>query len=309
MLMGAVALSVEAMLLVTCLPETLKKDLSRDSSISRFVKESWRDMGGPWNNLRVFATGQLRSLASIRFVHYTIASGGAALFFSWYRRHELDTLTMYTLGTAGGATAFICLLLVVRLVDWFGDLRGVWLPANILGLLYGTSIVLIPASHWQLSYIVFPLFGGSGAALAGFTPELLAKLVPPDVQGTFQTAKAFLFDLQRGLLVWPWLGLLIVSEDFPYPFDVLPIWIALVLGVITLGLTIRQLYADPRDTIRHGCALQEFWETPYATGAWYKKHGGAVVASTSTGKEIQDGGKADVESSTTSREPQCHQVG
>merc|ERR1719253_32012 len=186
MLMGAVAFSLEAILLAVCLPETLKKDDQKKSSFKAFVRKSLHDMGGPWNNLRVFATFRLRRLAIIRTIHYSIASGGAAIFLSWYRRHDLDTLVMQTMGVSAGVVLFGCLLIVVHLVDRFGDLRGIWIPANVLWLLYGASVVLIPASHWQLSYIFFPLLGGPSAALSGFAPELLAKLVPPDVQGTFQ---------------------------------------------------------------------------------------------------------------------------
>jgi len=274
MMIGAFAFSLEALLLFFFIPETLKRDGGKQPTLYSFVKESWRDMGGPWNNLRVFATPRLRNLAFIRVIHYTIGSGGTALFLSWYRRHELDTLTMYTLGVTGGATAFIVLLLIVRLVDYLGDLRGIWVPANVLGLLYGVGVALIPFSHWHISYIVFPLFGGPGAALAGFTPELLAKLVPPDIQGTFQTGKAFLFDFQRAFLVWPWLGLLTYSEGLAYPFDTLPIWVAVVLGSVALGLTLRQLPSDPDNAIRQGQALDDFWETPYARSRWYQQHGG-----------------------------------
>jgi len=189
---------------------------------------------------------------------------------------------MYRLGATGGVVAFIFLLLIVSLVKRVGDLQGIWLPANVLAILYGIIIALIPVAHWQLCYIVFPLLGGSSAALGGFCPELLAKLVPPDVQGTFQTAKAFLFDFQRAILVWPWLGLLICSEDFAYPFDALPIWIGLILGVVALWLTLKQLKTDPQIAILEGQALDAFYDTPYAKGTWYLQHGGRPLMAPST---------------------------
>jgi len=276
MIMGALAFSVEALLLLFCLPETLRKDSQERTTISGFVRESWRDIGAPWNNLRVFATLRLRNLTLIRLLQYAILSGGSAMFFSWYRRHDLDTLSMYKLGTSGGVSGFITLTLIIRLVNQFGDLCGIWIPANVLGLLYGISVALIPASHWQLSYIAFPLLGGTGAAIGGFTPELLAKLVPPDIQGTFQTAKAFLYDSQRAILVWPWLGLLICSEHWAYPFDCLPILVALALGALALVLTLRQIPADPKNDIREGRALDDFWDTDYVKGRWFQQHGGRV---------------------------------
>jgi len=298
MVMGAVTFSAEALLLMIWLPETLKRHDKQTVTVHGFVKEAGRviaGMGGPWNNLRVFATDLLRSLVSIRILHYAIASGGSALFLSWYRRHELDTLSMYMLGTSGGVVAFVVLLLVTRIVERFGDLQGIWIPANVFGILYGASVVLIPASHWHLSYVFFPILGGPAAALGGFAPGLLAKLVPPNVQGTFQTGKAFLFDFQRAILVWPWWGLLISSKNFAYPFDVLPIWVALLLGMAALWITLKQLPVDPHKAIQDGRALDDFHLTSYAQGKWYQQHGGKILSEPTAhdGKEqeSQDGTK------------------
>lgn len=107
-----------------------------------------------------------------------------------------------------------------------------------------------------------------------FTKDLLAKLVPPDVQATFQTAQAFIFDIQRCIFAWPWLGLLICSENLPYPLDVLPIWVALVLGTVTLLLVSRQLPTDPHKDIQESRALDAYWDTSYVKSGWYERHGG-----------------------------------
>lgn len=274
MLMGAAALTLEAMLVFIFLPETLSREGHEQTSVCKFIKHSLRDVGAPWNNVRVLATRQLRDLSLIRALYCTILSGGSTLFMSWYRRHELDTLTMYRLGAAGGTVGFLVLLAIVPLVDRFGDLRGIWLPAKVLAILYGISVALIPASHWYLSFITFPLFGGPSATFSRFTKDLLAKLVPPDVQATFQTAQAFIFDIQRCIFAWPWLGLLICSENLPYPLDVLPIWVALVLGTVTLLLVSRQLPTDPHKDIQESRALDAYWDTSYVKSGWYERHGG-----------------------------------
>jgi hypothetical protein len=156
------------------------------------------------------------------------------------------------------------LFIVVRLVDRFGDIRGIWIPSNVLALGYALGVVLIPAGYWQLCYVLFPLLGGPSGALAGFAPELLAKLVPPDLHGTFHTAKSFAYDGQKAIMVWPWLWLLTVSEDLPYPFDALPIWVAMALGLVTLWATCRLLKDDPRSDIWSGHALDPYWESEYA---------------------------------------------
>merc|ERR1719262_693098 len=123
-------------------------------------------------------------------------------------------------------------------------------------------MALIP-SH--LFYLCFPVMAlsGFGGALTGFTPELLAKLIPPDIQGTFQTGKAFLYDIQKAVMMWPWLGLLLVSEEYPYPLDALAVWVALALGVLALVLTLRMFAHDPKDAIQQGRALDAFFKSPY----------------------------------------------
>lgn len=210
---------------------------------------------------------------------------------------------MYTLGVSGGVVAFLVQLLVIRLVKRFGDLKGIWIPANVFALLYAVTIVLIPSTHWQLSYISFPLLGGPGGTLTGFTPELLAKLVPPDVQGTFQTAKAFLYDSQRAVMVWPWLGLLLCSEDFAYPWDSLSIWVAMLLGIITLWLTLKRWPVDPKNAILEGKALEDFWETPYVKRKWYRLHGGMTETHTLHLSTKQDGATEGMPTTSLEAEP------
>eukprot|EP00443_Scrippsiella_acuminata_P053437 CAMPEP_0115528198 /NCGR_PEP_ID=MMETSP0271-20121206/83265_1 /TAXON_ID=71861 /ORGANISM="Scrippsiella trochoidea, Strain CCMP3099" /LENGTH=304 /DNA_ID=CAMNT_0002960107 /DNA_START=171 /DNA_END=1083 /DNA_ORIENTATION=- len=191
---------------------------------------------------------------------------------SWYRRNQPATFEMVGMGVCGGTTGFLVTCLVVKIVDRFGDLRGVWVPGNVLVLFYGLSTALTPSSLPHLAFLFFPMFGGPSTALAGFMPDLLAKLMPPDVQGTFQTSKDFVYHLQKAVLVWPWLGLYVKSESLPEPFDALAIWVA--MAIFTLWLTLRQLPKDPRTGIEQGMALEPFWSTEYARGRWYEKHSG-----------------------------------
>jgi MFS family permease len=280
-LMGTAAVTLELVVVVLFLPETLRPEYQTADSLWTFSLKHWRDFATPWNNLRVFATKDLRALASVRCVHYCIGSGGAALFMTWYRRHEPDTLTMYTVGAAMGATTFLTLFAVGCIVDRFGDLRGLWAPSNAISIVFGLGVALIPASLFHLCFPIFAVCGFAGA-LTTFTPELLAKLIPADIQGTFQTSKAFLYDIQKAVLMWPWLGLLVCSQSYPYPLDALAIWVALVLGVLALVLTIRQFPHDPKDAIQQGKALDAFWKTPYVLGgkdgdsSWYERHGGRL---------------------------------
>lgn len=277
MLMGSIVITIEALVFILFFPETLPKSSKTRTTFPQFLANSWHDNARPWNNLRVFATEQLRSLIVIRFLMYIITSGGAALFTSWYRRYELDTFTMYSLGSAGGVVGFVILFAIKHIVDKFGDLRALWIPSAFFALAYGASIALVPASMWSMFYFIFPLLGGPSVALASFTPELLSKLIPSDIQATFQTGKSFLYDIQKAVFVWPWLGLLLVSEKLPYPCDALPIWVALILGCIVLWLTMWEARRDPATAIREGKALEPFWLTPYAQGPWYRRHKGEQI--------------------------------
>jgi MFS family permease len=285
LLVSAVSYTLEAFIVMIMLPETLSPERRRKEKSCHFLQKSCR----PWNNLRVFATPQLRDLLRIRFVHYVIAGGGHAIFMSWYRRNQLDTFTIYSIGMPAGIMACFVVLAVPRIVDRTGDLRGVWVPATIFGIAWGLAIAILPASHWYLSYTILPVFGGVAGGLGGFAQELLAKLIPGDVQGTFQTGKSFVYNLQRAILVWPWLGLLVCSEDLPYPFDMLPVWAALAFAALALFLTILQLSQDPHVAILEGRALEAFWETSYAKGPWFKLHGGShVPTSKASSKEYYE---------------------
>lgn len=282
MLMGTLMLTLEALVVVLFLPETLPPAHQTDASLYKFFRRNWRMLGQPWNNLRSFATPQLKALLNIRFLHYAVGSGGNALFMSWYRRHQLDTFTMHVLGIAGGVTGFLLCFGVIRIVDRFGDLAGIWVPGYVMAICQGIGIALVPGSAWELCFIVFPIFLGPAGALQGFMPELLAKLMPADVQATFQTGKSFLHDIQKAVLVWPWLGLFVYSEDLPYPLDALSVWVAIGLGVLALLLTLRELPRDPKQAIEQGRALDEYWETLYVQGkpgrpSWYQRHGGRLV--------------------------------
>jgi len=279
MLMGAILLSIEALVVIVFLPETIPKSAKTGTSFPKFFITSWREHTKPWNNLKVFATDQLRALIVIRFFMYVVGSGGSALFMTWYRRTQLDTFTMYSFGIAGGAVGFLLLCLVKHLVQRFGDLRAIWIPSTILTLLFAICVALVPGSAWQLYFAIMPLFFGPASALGGFTPELLSKLIPPDVQATFQTGKSFLWNVQQAVFLWPWLGVFTVSEKMPYPLDALSVWIGIILGGIVLSLTIRELRRDPAKAIKEGKALDPFWKTDYAQGRWYRIHKGEAEAS------------------------------
>lgn len=279
MLMGAVTLTAEAILILCLLPETLKPESRAEASLWVYFKRHWRSLGTPWNNLRVFATTQLQALTFIRVLFYIIGVGGTAQAMTWYRRHErnLDTFTMYSMGIAAGAVGFITLLLIGRIVKRYGDLRGIWVSSNIFSLLFATSVALIPAAQWQLSFVAMPIFMGPAGGLGGFCPELLSKLVPPDIQGTFQTGKSFLYDVSKATFVWPWMGLFVVSEKLAYPFDALAILVAIIIGIIALWITLGELPNDPKKALEEGRIFDEYWETPYIRSKWYRRHGGRLA--------------------------------
>jgi len=288
MLMGSVALSLETILVAVAFPETIKPELR--TSTRKLVMENWRVIQ-PWNNLRVFATHELRLLMSIRTLGYVIAAGGGSVYMSFYQRFEFDTFTMMTHTVLAGAATWLTTLAVPKLVDRFGDMRGVWIPSIVLSILYGVACGFIPAGHGYLVYAVWPLLGGPSFALTGFAPDLLAKLVPADVQGTFTTAKSFLFRLSQAIFMWPWNQLFMHTAHLAYPLDATALWVSLVLGVFMLMLTCYACQHDPREAIKSGRALDAFMASDYAKSSWYKKNAAEEVfeqqASASGGQQME----------------------
>ncbi|CAE7936538.1 unnamed protein product [Symbiodinium necroappetens] len=288
MLMGSVALSLETVLVAVAFPETIKPELR--TSTRKLVVENWRVIQ-PWNNLRVFATHELRLLMSIRTLGYVIAAGGGSVYMSFYQRFEFDTFTMMTHTVLAGAATWLTTLAVPKLVDRLGDMRGVWIPSIVLSMLYGVACGFIPAGHGYLVYVVWPLLGGPSFALTGFAPDLLAKLVPADVQGTFTTAKSFLFRLSQAIFMWPWNQLFMHTAHFAYPLDATALWVSLALGVFMLMLTCYACQHDPREAIKSGRALDAFMASDYAKSSWYKKNAAEEVfeqqASAAGGQQME----------------------
>merc|ERR1719210_313850 len=94
MIMGSTVMTLDAMVVLFFFPETLRPEHRTTGSVWSFVRSSWREMGRPWNNLRVLATPQLRSLMFVRFLSYVVAAGGSGIFLSVYGRFQFDTFTM-----------------------------------------------------------------------------------------------------------------------------------------------------------------------------------------------------------------------
>ena len=189
---------------------------------------------------------------------------------------------MMTHTVLAGTASWLTTLLVPTLVDRFGDMRGVWIPAVVTGsdsmqrtsasgttilhvvaakvitLMSGVCCACIPPTHGYLIYVIWPLFGGPSFALNGFAPDLLAKLVPADVQGTFQTSKSFLYRLSQAIFMWPWNQLYMQTAYFPYPWDATALWVSVGFGVGMLLLTCYACRHDPCEAIKSGKALDAF---------------------------------------------------
>jgi len=278
MIMGSVVMTADSFIVMFLFPETLPPEFRRETSLWRFLKTSWREVGRPWNNLRVLATHQLRSLMLIRFLGYIAAAGGGSIFLSFYNRFEFDTFTMTVHSVIAGASTWFTTLAVGRIVDRWGDLRGIWVPGNVLLFLYGVSCALLPPGYGYMVYAIWPTFAGTSFALNGMAPELLAKLIPSDLQGTYQTARSFIFRLTMAVFMWPWNQMFVHTSKLNYPLDGIPIWVSLVLCGVAIWLTIRKLRDDPRDAIVQGKALDAFWDSEYVKSGWYKRHAGSDAA-------------------------------
>jgi len=268
MLMASVVLSLETVMMAFLLPETLAPE--RRTSTRKLIKENWRVLQ-PWNNLRIFATEQLRLLMSIRGIGYVIAAGGGSVYMSFYQRFEFDTFTISTHTVLAGSATWFTTLAVPKLVQRYGDMRGLWVPAVVLSLMFGACCGLLPGDHGYLVYVIWPLLAGPSFALNGFTPDLMAKLVPSDVQGTFQTGKSFIYRLIQALCMWPWNQLYMHTKDLPYPMDATALWVSWLLGIALMILTCYACRHDPADDIKSGKALEAFMASDYAKSSWYKK--------------------------------------
>eukprot|EP00933_Yihiella_yeosuensis_P073246 TRINITY_DN81864_c0_g1_i1.p1 TRINITY_DN81864_c0_g1~~TRINITY_DN81864_c0_g1_i1.p1 ORF type:complete len:655 (-),score=106.70 TRINITY_DN81864_c0_g1_i1:337-2301(-) len=273
MIMGSIALSVDACITIFLFPETLPLEYRSRHSVWGFMKENWRLLG-PWNNLRVLATPQIRSLMAIRWLGYVTAAGGGSIFMSFYSRFQFDTFTMMVHTLLAGTSTWFTTMAVSRLVTKFGDMGGVWLPGAVLGLFYGISCAILPPEAGWMVNIIWPAFAGPAFALGLVSPELIAKLVPSDVQGTYQTAKSFIFRITMAIMAWPWNQLFMHTQTLAYPFDASTFWVANILGLVSLVLILWKLRSDPRKAIERGEALTDFFNSPYAKGPWYQRHRG-----------------------------------
>jgi len=272
MIMGSAAMTADAVMVCAVFPDTLPLEFHRETSLWRFIKSDWQEAGRPWNNLRVFATPQLRSLMAISLLGYIATAGLGSIYMSFYNRFEFDTFTMTGQAVLGGIAAWCTMAAVGRLVDRYGDLKGVWLPGIVLLLLLCISGAALPPGYGYMVFAIAPLFGGTSGAFSGVAPELLGKLIPSDLQATFQTAKSFVFRLTMATFGLPWNQLFVHTRDLGYPLDGCPTWAAFFIGVVALILTLRKLRDDPRDAIMQGKAMDAFWESPQANGLSCHRH-------------------------------------
>jgi len=308
MIMGSIIMSLDTFVVIFLFPETIRPECRATRNIWAFMKSSWRELGQPWNNLRVLATEQLRSLMFIRFLGYVVGAGGGSIFLSFYNRFEFDTFTMTLHSVIAGAATWFTTAAVTQIVERYGDLRGIWLPANFLLLCYGFCCAMLPAGHGYMVYAIWPLFAGPSFALGGMAPELLAKLIPSDLQGTFQTGKSFIFRLTMAVFMWPWNQIFVNTRDLAYPLDALPVWISVGLGCVTLVLTVRLLKRDPFQAIKQGKALDAFWETEYANSIWYQRHSAVAVARAEAGENPKVIGNPSAELPETESNPNPEEI-
>jgi len=269
MILASAVLSLDVFLVIFAFPETIQPEMR--TSLLALVKQNWRIIA-PWNNLRVFATPELQELMSIRCMGYFLAAGGGSIFMAFYGRFEFDTFTMMIHTILAGSSTWLVTLLVPALVVRFGDVRGIWVPSVVVTLVYGFSCALMPAGYGYLVYATWPLLAGPSFALNAFAPDLMAKLIPGDVQGTFQTAKSFTMRLSNAIFMWPWNQLYMHTHHLSYPFDATCVWVSIAVGFVVLAFTLRLLRRDPKEAIEQGKALDAFFASPYAQSKWYRQH-------------------------------------
>eukprot|EP00441_Pelagodinium_beii_P017270 CAMPEP_0197660472 /NCGR_PEP_ID=MMETSP1338-20131121/50862_1 /TAXON_ID=43686 ORGANISM="Pelagodinium beii, Strain RCC1491" /NCGR_SAMPLE_ID=MMETSP1338 /ASSEMBLY_ACC=CAM_ASM_000754 /LENGTH=617 /DNA_ID=CAMNT_0043237825 /DNA_START=38 /DNA_END=1891 /DNA_ORIENTATION=- len=269
MILASVVLSIDALLVVFAFPETVRPEMR--TSTWALVKQNWRVVA-PWNNLRVFATPELRELMSIRCIGYILGAGGGSIFMAFYGRFEFDTFTMMVHTILAGGSTCLVTMLVPAIVVRYGDLKGIWVPSVVLTLAYGFSCALMPSGYGVLVFATWPLLAGPSFALNSFAPDLMAKLIPGDVQGTFQTAKSFTFRLSNAIFMWPWNQLYMHTMHLSYPLDATCVWVSIAVGFLILFLTLRLLRRDPKENIEQGRALEAFMASPYAQSHWYRQH-------------------------------------
>jgi len=272
-LMGATMTTLDFFVVTLLLPETLRPE-RRSGTVWSFVRSNWREFARPWNNLRVLATPQLRYLMFVRFLVYVVAAGWSSIFLSFYDRFHFDTVTMTLHSLVLGIIIWFVVMAVPGLVVRFGDLRGVWIPQAAFLIMCGVGAALLPPGHGYMVFVLLPLFAGPAFGLGEMAPEMLPKLVPSAVQGTYQTARSFIFCLSQAVFAWPWNQLFVRTRSLRYPFDGVLLWLATAIFVVVLWLTVWTLPQDPRDAILEGRALEEFWNAPYVRGEWYRHHSG-----------------------------------
>lgn len=274
MILSTVAMIADFCLVALFFPETVRLEHRSEVSILRFLRQNWRDLK-PWSNLRVLATRQLRLLMIILMISASVSAGSSTIFLSFYSRFEFDTLTMFLHNFLAGLTGWIVTFFVPKLVERFGDLLGVWVPAGATMLAFMVCAAALPYGYGSMAYVIWPLLVGPSYMLGVLAPNLLSKLIPSDVQGTFQTALLFMTLLLRGVCPWFWQAIFVESEGLPYPWDAMPFWVAIAIGSLSMGITIKATLRDnPKADIDAGRALQAFWDSDYVQSGAYELHGG-----------------------------------
>lgn len=251
-----------AAVITFALPETLPKE-QRKKGFSDLQKR-WPELLQPWSNIRCFATLRLRLLLVAQQLQLMQKIGMVSMVFALQRRFEFNSLEMAGIAVVSILGALPPLLMAKRIVERYGDLRGIWIPAFLF--IIGACVILpfIPFQGKWLVYIVTAVTVAPGSMLATMMDALLAKLFPSNVQATWRTGKGFVYQVLNASLVFPFNFVLNVSKDWPFPFDLCVLWLnGIIVTVALLVALYVTVHADPHEEIKSGHALDDFLNSSY----------------------------------------------
>ena len=147
----------------------------------------------------------------------------------------------------------------------------------------------------RLAFYIMSFCAGCLACFGGTQAAMLPKLLPNDVQATFQTGRSALYQFFRAFV--PMIFAQILAATYPttsgtedqkrtpadwatYPLDAMPVVVALCIGLPGIGILFANRAIDPKAKIEDHSILEDYYGSDYAQSEHYKTQGSGGYSAT-----------------------------
>ena len=259
-------------------PETLRPTEKTEATAQEYVKQRKCDkFSMPWQNIRpVFATKLQRILMCGVIVFYCVESASEVWFAWWQEKHGFDSGQRGLLAFAEGFCALVMLSCVLPiLIDKFGDYKGIWIPFTFFFTIQFLLFAIFPPQNGNPLLIILVAVITAPATLVGGAEGLLLKLVPMDIMATVKSGRAALQGIIRVIMPFVWWALYFQwNRCFDIANPMRSFWLILMFVMMTF-VFVALIYfrkLDPKPKFDDGKGVEDFYNSDYAKGPWYKYH-------------------------------------